>query len=221
MDLEERAGVHAALGDPTRLTIVDLLVTSDRSPGEIGRRLGVPSNLLTHHLDVLERAGVVARVRSTGDRRRRYVTLRADAAPLATGTSALGADRVVFVCTANSARSLLACELWRARSDVPATSGGTEPAAAAHPGAARAARRAGVELRGQPGPIPELHRGDLVVTVCDRARERLESGGRRHADAERLHWSVPDPVVDGEFDTALERIDGRVRRLVPLVHNTN
>ena len=35
---------------------------------------------------------------------------------------------MLFVCTANSARSQLATLLWRALSDVPATSAGTHPA---------------------------------------------------------------------------------------------
>lgn len=220
MDLETRASLHAALGDATRLTIADLLVVSDRAPSEIGRLLGLSSNLLAHHLDVLERAGVVERARSAGDGRRRYVTLRPEAALLATGAHALPADRVVFVCTANSARSLLACELWRERSEVPATSGGTEPAAAAHPGAVRAARRAGVDLRGRrPGPIPERQPGDLVVTVCDLAHERLDASAGSDVDG-RLHWSIPDPVLDGDFASALDRIDGRVRRLAPFVRST-
>ncbi|MGD9997696.1 MAG: ArsR/SmtB family transcription factor, partial [Ilumatobacteraceae bacterium] len=54
----DRAAVHAALGEPARLAIVEALVTSDRSPKELGDRLGLPSNLLAHHLEVLEDAGV-------------------------------------------------------------------------------------------------------------------------------------------------------------------
>ena len=38
-----------------------------------------PSNLLAHHVKVLERAGVVTRHRSEGDRRRTYLTLAPDA----------------------------------------------------------------------------------------------------------------------------------------------
>ena len=63
MDVEQRASFHAALGDPVRLTIVDLLFLNDLSPGELSGRLGLPSNLLAHHLRVLESAGIVERRR--------------------------------------------------------------------------------------------------------------------------------------------------------------
>ena len=78
MDVEQRASFHAALGDPARLTIVDSLFLTDLSPGDLARRLGLPSNLLAHHLRVLESAGIVERRRSEGDGRRSYVRLRSE-----------------------------------------------------------------------------------------------------------------------------------------------
>lgn len=59
-DASARAARHAALGDPTRLTIVDLLALSSHSPSELQQVLEVPSNLLAHHLDVLEDPGEIA-----------------------------------------------------------------------------------------------------------------------------------------------------------------
>ena len=73
--VSDRAAVHAALGDPVRLAMVDDLAVSDRSPGELAERFGLRGNLLAHHLDVLEDAGVIERFRSAGDQRRRYVRL--------------------------------------------------------------------------------------------------------------------------------------------------
>ena len=73
--MEQRAAVHAALGEPSRLAIVDHLAASDRSPQDLQEAVGVPSNLLAHHLDVLEAAGLIERSRSSGDGRRRYVHL--------------------------------------------------------------------------------------------------------------------------------------------------
>ncbi|MCB1262135.1 MAG: winged helix-turn-helix transcriptional regulator, partial [Acidimicrobiales bacterium] len=73
--VHERAARHAALGDPVRLAIVDELSTSDRAPVELRRRLDLASNLLAHHLDVLEAVGLIERSRSSGDGRRRYVHL--------------------------------------------------------------------------------------------------------------------------------------------------
>ena len=55
--VELRAAVYAALGDPARLAVVDALALGDRSPGELGESLGLPSNLLAHHLRLLEQVG--------------------------------------------------------------------------------------------------------------------------------------------------------------------
>src|SRR3546814_5041194 len=85
------------------------------------------SNLLAHHLKVLEGAGLIVRTRSEGDRRRSYVRMVPEATRGLDPQAAVAASRVVFVCTANSARSQLAEHLWRARSAVPAASAGTAP----------------------------------------------------------------------------------------------
>src|ERR1700704_4976533 len=75
-DLARRAAVHAALADPARLAIADTLLAGDASPSELAGMLAMPSNLLAHHLHVLEQAGVITRRRSEGDRRRTYLRLR-------------------------------------------------------------------------------------------------------------------------------------------------
>jgi len=109
-----RAALHAALGDPGRLTIVDTLAWGEASPGELAAQLGMTSNLLAHHLRVLEDAGLLTRHRSEGDRRRSYVALRRAALDLLTPAGpAVTAERVVFVCTHNSARSQLAEAILR------------------------------------------------------------------------------------------------------------
>ena len=138
-DLVRRAQVHAALGDVHRLRIVDLLATSDASSSELAAALEIPSNLLAHHLRTLEDAGLVTRRRSEGDGRRTYLSLNRHEAWLVSGAptaSALpAARRVVFVCTANTARSHLAAALWRQASPVAATSAGTHPGDRINPGA--------------------------------------------------------------------------------------
>ena len=114
---------------------------SDRSPSELGAALGMGSNLLAHHLSVLEGAGLVARSASAGDGRRRYLRLLPDAlVAIAEPVATLLARHVLFVCTANSARSQLAAAAWNATHDVPASSAGTHPAAAVHPGRSRRPR---------------------------------------------------------------------------------
>ncbi|MFI5040873.1 MAG: helix-turn-helix domain-containing protein [Acidimicrobiales bacterium] len=218
--LERRARLHAALGDPHRLAIIDGLVLSDRAPSELGALLGLDSNLLSHHLGVLERLGLIERVVSEGDRRRRYVRLiPAPLAELTVGTPVRVA-RVVFVCTENIARSQLAAALWNhLHPDLPAICGGTHPGQRVHPAAVRAAARRRLDLRhARPGPVPRTHRTDLVITVCDRAHEALPPSGR----AARLHWSVPDPVASEDpaaFDSAADALDDRIHHLGPLVRS--
>jgi protein-tyrosine-phosphatase len=212
-DLAQRAALHAALADPARLAITDTLQAGDASPSELAAMLAMPSNLLAHHLHVLQQAGIITRRRSEGDRRRTYLQLVPGALdPLAPPT-ARAALRVLFVCTANSARSHLAAALWRRASTVPAVSAGTHPSPAIDPGAIAAAQRHRLPLpRLRPRQIGEVRQvGDLIVTVCDLAHEEL-------AEAAAVHWSVPDPVPAGDpasFDAALAQLADRVQRLAP------
>jgi protein-tyrosine-phosphatase len=212
-DLERRAAMHAALADPARLAITDTLADGDASPSELAAMLAMPSNLLAHHLRALEGAGMVTRHRSEGDRRRSYLRLVPGSLDTLTGPRTRSAPRVLFVCTANSARSHLAAALWRQASTVPAASAGTRPAAAIDPGAIDAAGRRRLPLpRLRPRPVADVrHPGDLIVTVCDRAHEELGA-------LAAVHWSVPDPVPAGDpesFDAALDELDHRVRVLAP------
>lgn len=62
------AQVAAALADPTRESIVRLLVDGERSVGEIAERLPVSRPAVSKHLRVLEGAGL-ARMRADGTRR--------------------------------------------------------------------------------------------------------------------------------------------------------
>jgi protein-tyrosine-phosphatase len=210
--LEQRVRKHAALADPARLRMLDLITLGDLSPSELREDLRLPSNLVAHHLNVLERAGLVSRGRSEGDGRRTYVTLApgglADLSPVA----AVGARRVVFVCSANSARSQLARALWNDVSEIPAISAGTHPADSVAPGAVATAARHGLTLEGM---VPQQADGlvqdtDFVITVCDRAYEEFPAGA--------VHWSVPDPVpasTDEAFEAAFAELTVRVGRLAP------
>ncbi len=65
--LEERAGLHAALGDPVRLAVVDALALGDLGMEELKRITCVEGNLLAHHLKVLEGTRLVQRRPSKGD----------------------------------------------------------------------------------------------------------------------------------------------------------
>ena len=223
----ERAARHAALGDPVRLAIVDELSASDRAPVELRRRLGLESNLLAHHLDVLERVGLIERSRSSGDGRRRYVHLRWSALDGLTPAPTVAVGPALFVCSANSARSPLAAALWRHRTGLPALSAGTHPADRYHPGAVAAAGRVGLDLDDD-GPTSFRGADPRHVDVGRALRgARLDAGHGPSASADPgapgdvgaermlvvtvcdqahealdpdpswLHWSVPDPVPVG------------------------
>lgn len=210
-----RATLHGVLADPARLAIVDLLAWSDAAPSEVGAALGLSSNLLAHHVGVLVAHGVVARTRSEGDRRRTYLSLvpgTLDALGVPGGAARPTPARVVFVCTANSARSQLAAAVWQRHSRLPAASAGTHPADRVAPGAVRAAHRHHLPPLGEPRSLDDvLADGDYVVTVCDRAHEA--SPGIAVG-----HWSVPDPVRRGDdeaFEAVLAQIERRAADLAP------
>ena len=211
-EIERRASVHAALGDPIRLAIVDDLATTDRSPVELGHRFELTSNRLAHHLDVLERAGLIERFGSSGDRRRRYVRLVRAGLDAIGLTVAIPDGLVLFVCTHNSARSQLAAALWEARTGRPASSAGTAPTTV-HPMAIAAAARAGLDLTGATARhVDDAPDAALVVTVCDQAHEALP------AEPSRWHWSTPEPTAvgtDDAFDQALSLLDARIRTVNP------
>lgn len=63
-DLERRAKVFAALSDPTRLRIVDLLAEEGRmTNSEASEKLGISASLYSHHGKVLLEAGLATRKR--------------------------------------------------------------------------------------------------------------------------------------------------------------
>jgi arsenate reductase len=105
--------------------------------------------------------------------------------------------RVLIVCTGNSCRSQMA-EGW-VRHDLgdrwEATSAGTHPAASVHPLAVRVMAEAGVDISAaQPkhwGPFLD-QAWDLVVTVCDSARE---SCPLFPTAVEQIHLLFPDPML--------------------------
>jgi protein-tyrosine-phosphatase/DNA-binding transcriptional ArsR family regulator len=235
VNVDRRAAIHAALGEPVRLAVVDQLVLGDASPSELSGALGLASNLLAFHLGVLENAGIIRRVKSEGDGRRQYVQLRLDDPVVAALTRPIPTEaftealadalsrtrQVLFVCTANSARSQLAAAAWRRVSLVSVASAGTHPANSVHPAAVETGRRHGLDLAGTTttglAEVDIPGDGALVVAVCDNAHEELTRTGF-HATGRRgwLHWHIPDPVragTDDAFETAYAQISERVDRL--------
>jgi arsenate reductase len=66
MEIDEAAAVFTALGQPTRLDLLRLLLAvgpSGLPAGEIAGRLGVPASTLSFHLRALEGSGLIAATR--------------------------------------------------------------------------------------------------------------------------------------------------------------
>ena len=111
-----------------------------------------------------------------------------------TVTAQSNKERVLFVCTHNSARSQIAEGLLRqfGGERFEAYSAGTE-ATNVRPLAIRAMQEIGIDIAGQSSKTLERYIDwpfDKVITVCDQANEAYPVffGAR-----ERLHWSFPDP----------------------------
>ena len=102
--------------------------------------------------------------------------------------------RVLFLCTHNSARSQMAEGLLRelGGGGFEAHSAGTE-ATHVRPLAIRAMEEIGIDIGAQRSKTLDEYAGqpfDLVVTVCDEAREACPYFPGARA---QIHWSLPDP----------------------------
>ena len=115
-------------------------------------------------------------------------------------------EKVLFLCTHNSARSQMAEGMLRhiAGDRFEAMSAGTE-ATHVRPLAVRVMDEVGIDISGQGSKTLERYLGqplDYVITVCDEANEACPffPGARQ-----RLHWSLPDPAAaEGTEEERLE-----------------
>ncbi len=132
-------------------------------------------------------------------------------------------QRVIFVCTGNSARSQMAEALLRheAGDRFEVVSGGTNPRPV-HPMAIEALAKVGVDISAAESKSVMRYASqtfDYVITVCDRARATCPVFP---GIGEVLHWGIDDPAEaegteaerQAAFDRALREISGRVRAFV-------
>ncbi|HEX8708065.1 MAG TPA: arsenate reductase ArsC [Pyrinomonadaceae bacterium] len=132
-------------------------------------------------------------------------------------------ERVLILCTGNSARSQMAEGLLRqlAGERYEVLSAGVEPSFV-RPAAIEAMREAGIDISGHRSKSVEEFAGeefDYVITVCDNANERCPvfPGKTR-----RIHWSFDDPAAAGGSEAerlavyrrVRDEIDGRLRDFV-------
>ena len=103
--------------------------------------------------------------------------------------------RVLILCTGNSCRSQMAEAWWShlGHGTWEAVSAGSKPAGYVHPMAVRVMQESGIDISGFESKSASLFADqpfDLVVTVCDNAREACPvfPGAK-----ETLHWPFDDP----------------------------
>ncbi len=139
-------------------------------------------------------------------------------------------QNVLFLCTGNSARSLMAEALLRHWSDgmFSAFSAGSHPTDAPHPLALEMLQAKGVSTQGLRSKswndFGNAHAPvmDLVITVCDDVAN--ESCPLLPGAPLRLHWGLPNPasaqgdeaVMRQAFSTVCEQLERRIAQLVTI-----
>lgn len=125
------------------------------------------------------------------------------------------AIRVLFLCTGNSARSIMAeALLKKLGGDVfDVRSAGTEPRGI-NPYTVRTLEEAHIDLGDAQSKHLDQFVGqtfDYVITVCDRAAERCPVFPH---DPQRIHWSFADPAMAAGTDE--EKVSAFRRTLVEM-----
>jgi arsenate reductase len=250
MEAKEAAAGFALLAQETRLRLVRALAmrgASGMSAGEVANHLGVPPSTLSFHLAALEQSGLIS---STRQGRHiiyavRFAGLR-ELLSFLTETCCAGrpelcgdlarllpddideettmepAFNVLFICTRNSARSILAEAILQrvGRGRFHAYSAGSDPAPEPMPEVLDRLEVMGHEVSHLHAKSwsaftgPDAPRMDFVLTLCDPADgETCPDLGERPITAT---WPFPDPAKfsgsDVERLALLNQLYGMIRR---------
>jgi arsenate reductase len=229
MEIEEAAAAFTAVGQPTRLDLMRMLLAAGPSglpAGEIAARLGVPASTLSFHLRTLEATGLVAATRHGRSliyaaqvaRLRGLVAFLAEACcggdPARCGDlhRLFDANRetagmespsfnVLFLCTRNSARSIMAEAILNRIGDgrFRAFSAGSAPSATGPlPAVLSQLKALGHDVAGLHSKSwdaftgPGAPRLDFVIALCDTlAGQACPDFGATTITAA---WPLPDPA---------------------------
>jgi arsenate reductase len=139
--------------------------------------------------------------------------------------------RVLFMCTANSCRSILSEALFNhlAPQGFEAASSGSFPKGQVLPRSLSTLQQAGISIDGLHSKGNDAFEGnppDIVITVCDKAAS--ESCPVHLGPALKSHWGLEDPsdvtgdeaTIDAAFRATLARIEQRCRAFFELPLNT-
>jgi protein-tyrosine-phosphatase/DNA-binding transcriptional ArsR family regulator len=225
LDADLPPAILSVVADPHRWRLLAELARSDRRVGELTALVGTPQNLVSYHLAELRNAGLVTARRSSADGRDVYyrADLRRCRDELAAAGGALHPglrlvppvttsdgrpprrrQRVLFLCTGNSARSQIAEALLVERSGhtVDARSAGSHPKPL-HPHAVCVMAERGIDIAANTTKHLRQFarlRFDRVITLCDKVREICPDFPGVDAT---VHWSIADPAAarDSDDDT--------------------
>jgi protein-tyrosine-phosphatase/DNA-binding transcriptional ArsR family regulator len=254
MESTEAATIFAALSQETRLDLMRLLMSE--SPNglpatDIASRLGIPASTLSFHLAALERAGlthstrhgrqIVHAARIAGVRQvLGFLTetccggrpeLCGDLARLLPSLpeenrGMTPAFNVLFLCTLNAARSIMAEAILRkcGGDRFHAYSAGSDPMAKPNPDVIRKLRAFGhdtASLRSKSWNEftgPDAPRMDFVITLCDTLHgHTCPEFGKLPVTAA---WPLPDPAKftgnKAECTTLLNEVYGGLRRRIEI-----
>jgi protein-tyrosine-phosphatase/DNA-binding transcriptional ArsR family regulator len=254
MEISEAAAAFGALAQDTRLALLRILIAEGPSglpAGDLALRLGIPSSTLSFHLSALERAGltqstrqgrqIVHAARIAGVRQLLTFLTEACCAghPELCGDIArlLPADmeepkgmtaafNVLFLCTHNSARSIMAEAILHkiGGTRFKAYSAGSDPIAAPLPAVIEKLRSNGHEVADLRSKSwneftgPSAPRMDFVITLCDTL------DGDTCPDFGELAmtgaWPLPDPAKfsgnAAERATLLNELYASLRRRIDI-----
>lgn len=235
------------LSNDLRWQMVTALARSDRHVKELVALVDEQPNLVSYHLRRLREKRLVIERRSSADGRDVYYSLDLDllremylatGEALHPGMNVAGTEqrerevretgtpsRVLFLCTANSARSQMAEGIMRCLSgdQIDVFSAGSQPSVI-RPEAVHVLAGMGIDASAYRSKHLDEYcdqRFDYIITVCDRVRETCPAFP---GDPERIHWSFPDPAnVEGKdarrkaFDGTARELTTRIRHLLILI----
>lgn len=143
--------------------------------------------------------------------------------------------KVLFICTHNRCRSILAEAIFNESSKnigngrLEARSAGSQPAGQVHPLSIQALSNKGINTQGLCSESWDEHRAwqpNIVITVCDSAAQ--ESCPTWFDGCCNLHWGLNDPSkLEGSkedvmlaFNQLIEKIESRAKAVANIVNNS-
>jgi arsenate reductase (thioredoxin) len=130
-------------------------------------------------------------------------------------------NRILFLCTGNSARSQIAEGLLKTKGG-PAFevfSAGVEPKPV-NPLAVQVMQEIGINISNQRSKdVSEVIKNsfDWVITVCDNAKERCPV----FPSARLIHWNLRDPETLDDFRQTRDNLSSRIDDLIEKIDPSN